>query len=262
MYNFFMRPETLFLLCNPYTGESLRLEENQLVGIETNQSFPIKNGIPSFISEARLKSPNKWNRHFYDTGAFAYDSIVDLGNFLRINSEGKIRRDYISNLEINPGDKVLETAVGTASNFLYLPSHGEYFGIDISLRMLYVAQKKLTKHYREVELYHGEGAYLPFKDNTFDLVFQMGGLQFYTDPYQGVREMARVAKYGTTIHILDETRSIKRTIQRNSEIISTSKVDYSLADLNLLVPKNMDNIQIKQFLGSDFYLLVFQKPQP
>jgi ubiquinone/menaquinone biosynthesis C-methylase UbiE len=259
MYNFFMRSETLPLLCNPFTGEPLRLEENQLIGIDTNQSFPIKNGIPSFILKDDLKGRSKWFRHFYDAVAFAYDSIVDLGDILRINSEGNIRQEYISRLDIHPGEKVLETAVGTASNFLFLPSHGEYFGIDISLNMLNRAQKKLTSAHRKAELFHGDGAYLPFKDETFDLVFHMGGLQFYSDPYRGVSEMARVAKSGTIIHILDEIKSIKRTLRQNPS--KYCEEDSALTDLHLLLPNHIEEPLINQFPGNDFYLITFVKPK-
>jgi ubiquinone/menaquinone biosynthesis C-methylase UbiE len=255
-----MRSETLSLLSNPYTGEPLRLEENQLVDIETNQSFQIKNGIPIFTSAKSLKGRSSWYRHFYDMIAFAYDGIVNFGNTIKINTEGVIRKEYFGKFDIRRGDKVLETAIGTASNLFFLPPHGDYYGIDISWGMLKRAQKRLIDSNRKAELFQGDGAYLPFKDDTFDLVFHMGGLQFYSEPYRGVSEMARVAKSGTTIHILDEIRSIARTLKRNRIVHPKSRASYAFMDLHLLAPDNMDHIRKEKLPEKDYYLLTFQKP--
>jgi ubiquinone/menaquinone biosynthesis C-methylase UbiE/uncharacterized protein YbaR (Trm112 family) len=259
-YNYAMRHETLSLLRNPYTSERLRIENKTLISEESNQSFPILNGIPSFLSENHISGRNIWFRRFYDVVAFAYDSVVNVGDTLNINSEGIVRREYIGKFEIKPREKILETAIGTASNLFFMPPDGEYYGIDISMRMLKRAKKKLSKRKRTAELFHADGEHLPFKENAFDLVFQMGGLQFYSNPYRGVEEMVRVAKRGTTIHILDEKRSIGGSVKRCHKNKARTSKGCVLSELHKLVPDGMENVQSRILFDGDFYLLMFSKP--
>jgi ubiquinone/menaquinone biosynthesis C-methylase UbiE len=255
-----MRPETLSLLRNPYTGERLRLGNNALVGEESNQTFPIQEGIPNFISQKHLHGRSRWYRRFYDSIAFAYDQAVNFGDRLNFNSEGFIRKEYIGKLQINSGDKVLETALGTASNLLFLPPYGDYYGVDISWQMLKRAKNILYRRERTAELFQADGAYLPFKDHSFDVVFHMGGLQFYSDPYRGVNEMARVAKRGTTIHILDEERSVGGIMGRSLASSDPDTTRHSLSDLRRLVPSGMKNVQSNLLFDRDFFVLTFYKP--
>jgi ubiquinone/menaquinone biosynthesis C-methylase UbiE len=184
-----------------------------------------------------LKGRNKWYKNFYDLTAFAYDLVVGLGDSLRINTEGIVRENYISKLEISPGDMVLETAIGTGSNLKFLPDHGKYFGVDISWQML------------------------KFDDNSFDLVFHMGGLQFYSDPNNGIIEMARVAKPNTRIHILDEISGAGRVISRLLNLSPASPKYFSpVENMKLLVPKNMKDVSSKPIPKTHFYTLSFKKP--
>lgn len=260
MYNITMRRETAALLRNPYTGERLRLEKDKLVSEESGHSFQIRKGIPNFLNEISLQGRNRRFRRFYDSVAFAYDAVMELGDRLKVNTEGLIRQEYVTKLEIQPGDKVLETAVGTATNILLLPKEGEYYGLDISWGMLKQAQRKLVSANREAEFFQGDGAYLPFQDNCFDAVLNMGGLQYYSDPYLGVREMVRVAKPGTTIHILDEVKGAVRTLKRNTKSHTFShKKRFTIDDLPLLAPRNTDDIQWKMLPGGEYYSLAIYK---
>ncbi len=261
MYNYPMRPETLPIMRNPYTGEPFELKNNQLVDVKTGQMFPIRNGIPIILAKKSLAQRNKFFRWFYDLIAFAYDPIITLGDVLKVNTEGIIRQEYISNLNVKPGDKVLETAVGTASNILLLPEEGDYYGLDISWRMLKIAQKKIHSSHRKVELFQGDGAFLPFQDDTFDLTLHMGGLQFYSNPFRGVSEMARVAKPGKTIHILDEIKSISRRLfQKKGRTIPTPIKNHASSIGSLLVPENMVEVNTKTLPGDYYFLLSFKKP--
>lgn len=256
-----MRPETLSILCNPYTGERFDLKNNRLIDVKTGQTFSVRNGIPVILAKESLEGRNRFFRWLYDMIAFMYDPVITLGDALKINTEGIIRREYISNLNVKPGDKVLETAVGTASNILLLPEEGDYYGLDISWRMLKTAQKKIRSAHRKTELFQGDGAFLPFRDNTFDLTLHMGGLQFYSDPYKGVSEMARVAKPGKTIHILDEIKSIARRLMQKKEIIIPHPLkNYTNSIGSLLAPENMIEVNAKILPGGDYFSLSFKKP--
>ncbi len=256
-----MQPETLEMLCNPYTGEPFKRVGETLVGIGSGQVYPIRNGIPVILNHPSLQGRNRYYRWLYDRVAFAYDSIIATGSRLKVGTEQKIRQSYIQALDIIPGAKVLETAIGTANNLPHLPENIQYYGQDISWGMLRRAQRRAKRLGRQVELFQGDGAYLPFRDQSFDLVLHMGGLQFYSDPFRGVSHMARVARSGTTIHILDEARAAMRILKRMPAHAKYSgDIEMAVGALGRLVPHNMQAVHSQILPGGEFFALTFQKP--
>jgi ubiquinone/menaquinone biosynthesis C-methylase UbiE len=58
---------------------------------------------------------------------------------------------------------------------------------------------------------------LPFKENEFDIVFHVGGINFYNNQKLAINEMIRVAKKGTIILIADETSDyIEKQYQKSN----------------------------------------------
>lgn len=248
-------------MCNPYQGEPFRQEDQNLIGLISGQTFEIKDGIPIIITPQAKTGRSASSKLVYDAVAFAYDSILKLGDITRINSEGVLRREYIQKLDIPANAKVLETAAGTAENLFHLPHQIDYYALDISFSMLRRARRKARAAGRNIECIQAEGAFVPFRDDTFDLVLQMGGLQFYSDPFKGVSEMARVAKPGATIHIIDEVRGAQKTLAPHPAHTKYSKsIDLAVDGIKRLVPHSMQNPTSSVFPDTDFYVLTFQKP--
>ena len=257
-----MRPETLRLLCNPYKGEPLIQDGDQLIGVASRQTFPIRDGIPVILAEPAVSGRNRRAKLTYDLTADLYDPIVDLGDSLGLNTERRVRQDYIRSLEVNPGDRVLETAAGTASNLFFLPEEIEYFGVDISFPMLRRARRKAEKANRFAELIQADGAYVPLRDGSFDLVFQMGGLQFMADPFRAVSEMARIAKPGAQVHVIDELRGARIMLSKMPAHRKYAAPDKVVEGVRRLVPHSMTEVHSQQIPGTHFYALSFRKPQP
>jgi ubiquinone/menaquinone biosynthesis C-methylase UbiE len=256
-----MREETLQMMCNPYYGEPFKQDGDTLVGIISGRRYPIRDGIPAIVENNGKKKQNLFSKVVYNTFAFAYDPIVRFGEKLRVNTENIVRQSYIQQLEVKPGDKVLETALGTGSNIQYLPPHGKYYGLDLSYPLLKKAQAKLTANYPYLELVQADGAFVPFRDNMFDLVFHMGGIQFYANPFRGVSEMARVAKPGTVVHVIDEISGAIRTLRRLPAHRRYSvRPEKALEGIKHLVPHSMQEVTCKPIPNSDFYILSFRKP--
>ena len=256
-----MQNKTLELLCNPYKGEPFKREGNQLIGVVSGQTYPIRDGIPQIIRKQANIGRSKSSKIIYDLSAFVYDTVLKLGDITHINAEGILRREYIQNLKLPPNAKILEVAAGTAENLKYLPTDTNYFALDISFQMLKQAKKKAKKLNRNIECIQAEGSYIPFRDDTFDLVIQMGGLQFYTDPFKGVSEMARVAKQGTTIHIMDEVSGAQRTLAPHPAHTKYSKTtEKAVNGMTRLVPHSMKTASSSIFPNTDFYILTFHKP--
>src|SRR5208337_5479516 len=103
---------------------------------QAGERFPVGNGIPVFLDPEKLTGSNqKYNRLYETIGGF-YDDSQRVACALRGVSPDQYLLSYLRFLEINPGDSVLETSVGTGLNFKYLPRGTRLFGLDLSAEML------------------------------------------------------------------------------------------------------------------------------
>ena len=56
-----------------------------------------------------------------------------------------------------------------------------------------------------MDLFLGNGEQLPFRDDSFEGVLHVGGINIFNDKKAAIEEMIRVSKPGTRILIADET---------------------------------------------------------
>jgi uncharacterized protein YbaR (Trm112 family) len=148
-----MEPETVAILCDPITRESLSLLSEELPGgglsqvlsgMESGTMYPVKGGIPEFAGSSEVTGLNKQFQRFYDLFAFIYDPFVNLSSRIMAHAgDIDFRRQYLQNiwgrdgiLEIGEAMKVLEVSVGTGHNILAFPKAGHYYGLDLSWGML------------------------------------------------------------------------------------------------------------------------------
>ncbi len=108
-------------------------------------------------------------------------------------------------LNLQDGMRVLDVGCGTGSLLKELSGSGKelnLYGIDLSPEMIGAARVKL-KDEKNVELYEGSAADLPFESNYFDYVVCMNSLHHHADPKQSLTEMARVLKPGGVMILMD-----------------------------------------------------------
>lgn len=87
----------------------------------------------------------------------------------------------------------LDLGCGTGNYTLELYKRGfQVVGVDISRRMLKIAQKKLPN----AKFIKANAYSLPFEDNTFDLVLSVTMLEFIHEPEKVLSEVYRVLKPG------------------------------------------------------------------
>lgn len=265
-----MNPETLNILRCPVGFDPLQLVDQPsangaamqfLTNPERGLKYRIRDGIPIFVEREQITDLNSKYRNIYDHAAPLYDFISKVGLFVFGLSEEKIRKEFLGALEIKPGDKVLETSVGTGSNLRYLPRDANYYGLDLSWGMLKVCKRKLPKMGQRAELFLGEAESLPFADHSFDVVFQMGGINFFSDRAKAIREMVRVAKKGTRIIIMDETEKVARI----SEKIPGIKVWFKdrrepiSAPLEM-IPEGMEEVESRDLFNGQAWFISFRTP--
>jgi ubiquinone/menaquinone biosynthesis C-methylase UbiE/uncharacterized protein YbaR (Trm112 family) len=265
-----MKSSTLDLLCCPGCKAALSLDgtaqEGNLLCTHCKRNFPIADGLPHFISPHDLEGLNQGVARFYERFS-RLERIVEKLSFLGLGGERKARMEILHRLEIS-GGRILEVSIGSGSNLPYLfesPDRGEVFGLDISEVQLRRCGSLITKRGWPVDLFLGMAEALPFKSEAFDVVFHVGGINFFSDKKKAIEEMIRVARPGSKIVIADESERVAQVaarILRLSRSVEGRKVDTSVPIH--MVPAEMEEIRKDgiwkrhgQYHG---YCLEFRKP--
>jgi ubiquinone/menaquinone biosynthesis C-methylase UbiE len=265
-----MKPETVSMLCGPGTHEPLCLTsvsgpnssvQEVLVGVHSGERFPIRNGIPLLFDESKVSGFNQQYQGLYNRIAGGYDGAIKLFASVAGGGEAHFRGEYLRELSVKDGDRVLEVSIGTGANLHYLPAKVNYFGLDLSWGMLKRCQKNLKRWRLEAELILGNAEELPFQDEVFDSVLHVGGINAFNDRAKAICEMVRVARAGTKIMIVDETAklmgsiawmpSVRKWLHEHGERFS-APVE--------LVPEGMKDLQARDFARGNLYCLTFRKP--
>jgi len=265
-----VKPETVSLLRSPGTHERLQLASVQAPGGNGQQElvcescgakFPIRDGIPLLLDESSLSGPNLRYQRSYNRAAWLYDGAIRLVANLGGGGEGPSRGQYLRELEVQDGDRVLEVSIGTGGNMPFLPARTSYFGLDISWGMLKKCQRNLKKWQLEAELILGNAEDLPLRDESFDAVLHVGGINAFNDRAKAISEMIRVARPGSRIVIVDETAKL---MERLGWLPGTAKVMREFGDRlsapAALVPDAMRDLRVQDILGGNLYCLTFRKP--
>ncbi len=182
--------------------------------------FPIFDGIPHLHREKAIRGPDRLMRALYDSlGAFHDPGVRYALSLLQGTSESTLRQRIIAWLELDQLDdasrdsgplRILEVGVGTGANLPFLadaiPPDREaiVWGVDLSRTMLATCARRARASGLDVSLAIADAHALPFADASFDRVFHVGGIGSYRDPRTALAEMARVAKPGTPIVVVDE----------------------------------------------------------
>jgi demethylmenaquinone methyltransferase/2-methoxy-6-polyprenyl-1,4-benzoquinol methylase len=156
----------------------------------------------------------------FGTIARRYDLINDVQSF---GMHRHWKRRVVSLAKANPGDRALDVCCGTGDLAFALAAQGaETTGLDFSAPMLAVATAKVqslkskvpspepggrsgTPHPapRTLHFVHGDAMQLPFPDESFDIVTIGYGLRNLARWETGLAEMARVARPGGRLLVLD-----------------------------------------------------------
>lgn len=143
-----------------------------------------------------------------------FDRIAPKYDFL--NRLLSLRRDIFWRTEmvraaaLEKGDRVLDVACGTCDVALEISAHlsdqTRVFGLDFSLGMLRLGQKKLTrKDKKNISLLNADALDLPFRPQGFDAVFIAFGIRNIMDRQRAVHEFFNTLKPGGRLAVLELT---------------------------------------------------------
>jgi phosphatidylethanolamine/phosphatidyl-N-methylethanolamine N-methyltransferase len=116
--------------------------------------------------------------------------------------------EVIEQLNLRPGQQVLEVGVGTGISLDAYPAYVNVVGIDPSADMLKHAIKKTRENgWSHIDVRQGDAINLEFPDNSFDWVTTFHVMTVVPDPLRMMHEMVRVCKPGGKIVMVNHFAS-------------------------------------------------------
>jgi phosphatidylethanolamine/phosphatidyl-N-methylethanolamine N-methyltransferase len=159
-------------------------------------------------------------------------SVYDLA-FGPTLQPGRVRA--LQQMDIQPGERVLEVGVGTGINLSLYPKSCRMTGIDFSSSMLEKARERVARGgLRQMRLLQMDAADLKFADDSFDIVYAPYLISVVPDPVKVAQEMRRVCRSGGRIIFLNHFLSPNPIVSRVERLISPFTIHIGFkADLDL-----------------------------
>jgi ubiquinone/menaquinone biosynthesis C-methylase UbiE len=258
-----MNPKHLPLLRNPINHELLELQESAegttLVGKDSGTHFRVRDGIPVFIDTSRLTDANQRSRVYYNIMAPFYRLTQSFYYRLK-GGEEQSRNEYLKHADIRATDRVLEVSIGNGINLKFLPERPEYFGIDVSWGQLKRCRNNAIAYGKEVALFQAEAEHLPFCGDAFDVVFNVGSINYIEDKKKAIDEMFRVAKPGARMMIADETEKAARAHNKFPIYRGFFNTSRAPAESTMdLLPRNATGVTFTEIRNGLYFCLQFRK---
>ncbi len=156
-------------------------------------------------STLRLNDPllgkirNYWNEHIHDL-ELAKHPVGSRGFFEDLAEYRFDKLRYLPNVVNFDGyrdKRVLEVGCGVGIDLVRFARGGAVVtGVDLAETSIGLAQKNFEHHNLPGTFLLGNGEELEFEDNSFDMVYAHGVIQYTADPQKVVNELHRVVKPG------------------------------------------------------------------
>jgi ubiquinone/menaquinone biosynthesis C-methylase UbiE len=237
--------------------------------------WAVRNGLPRLYREERVRGSDRLLRRLYNPLARLHDPMTTaLTPFIAGISEHEGRKQIIRRLDLGSLAttsarplRILEIGIGGGAQLEYLRAYlrgrrAEIWGLDLSEGMLRECQKRVARDRHEgVRLLFADGHSLPFPDESFDRVLNIGGIGGYRDPAAALSEMARVAVRGTPIVVVDEQldRSRKQSLLYRAAFRALTFYASDPRSPRALLPPGAQDIADEQ-LARCYYSLTFRMP--
>jgi SAM-dependent methyltransferase len=140
----------------------------------------------------------------------------------------------VSLLDIQPQSHVLEIGFGPGVSTQYAAekaTQGFVAGIDHSETMVQAARKRNAEAIKagRMELKQGDVTSLPFLDESFDKVFSIHSIYFWTKPVDCLKELRRVLKPGGLLAITIQPKDKWNELQKRESSLRSLYFSAELA---------------------------------
>ncbi len=152
-------------------------------------------------------------RLFYKYLSTVYDRV----NPFIWNEE--MRAEALALLDIEQGDRVLDVGCGTGFGTEGLLQYtDDVHGLDQSVHQMEKAFEKFGKNDR-VRFYRGDAERLPFDDDSFDVIWSSGSIEYWPNPVAALREFRRVVKPGGQVLVVGPNYPKSTLMQKVADMI-------------------------------------------
>ncbi|MGF1765964.1 methyltransferase domain-containing protein [Enterovibrio makurazakiensis] len=250
-----MKEEYICPLC-----KAVLVSQSDGIKCKNDHFFPYISNTTSPVFDSAEENINEYN---VSQAAEMHDNALKWLFATFGGSEHQLRKNLISRLNLQTGQKILVTGVGAGNDLPYLAEllgeNGTIFAQDFSSPMLESAIER-TKSVLGLDDYDihfsvSDATNLPFKDNLFDATYHFGGLNIFPDIRKGISEMDRVTKDGGRVVFGDEglpawlknTDYGKMVINNNPLCI----FDAPMSD----IPETARKVNLSWDVGYCFYII-------
>ena len=140
-----------------------------------------------------------WNRHIHDLDITTHP-VGSRGFFADLDQYHFEKLHHLLRLvDFNGyrGRKVLEVGCGAGTDLARFAKGGALVsGVDLSSAAIELARQNFEQQGLDADLREGDGEQLPYPDDSFDLVYAHGVVQYTSGPQALVDECRRVLKPG------------------------------------------------------------------
>ena len=131
----------------------------------------------------------------------------------------EMRSDALSMIDIEQDDRILDVGCGTGFSIEGLVQYSDdIHGIDQSRHQL---EKSIGKFGESgsVELHRGDAERLPFRDDSFDIVWSSGSIEYWPNPVEALHEFRRITKPGNPVLVVGPDEPQNAILRRISNRI-------------------------------------------
>jgi len=255
-----MREDSLRFLCCPACHSDLKLTVQEISddavvsGLlecdSCSKVYKIENMIPNFLLPEMLNETDRKWMLAYDRMVLSYDIIMSyVAPLFSVRLEPFQRCAWVNRLQIKQRSRVLDVSTGTGRNLPFINHRigikGKLAAMDISKGMLSYAKMKIDKKgWKNIELQRANASYLPYKENSFDAVIHVGGVNTFGDKRRALNEMIRVARHNSKIVIVDEGLSPQKQATFLGKFLINTNALYKCKPPTKLLPKNVKNLGV------------------
>jgi len=130
----------------------------------------------------------------------------------------RMRTEALELLDIDAEDRVLDVGCGTGFGTEGILEHtADVYGLDQSPHQLGKAREKLGDD--PVQFCLGDAERLPFADDTFDVVWSSGSIEYWPNPVTALRECRRVVRPGGDVLVVGPNYPKSSVFQKLADAI-------------------------------------------